>query len=799
MVSARASKAVTTTFVDDAAVVQRDESKIAHVDDSLTDLQDPQATPDNVISFLGKPIVLTRGNFSTTDVYTIFDSYNLPSALFTSTEGEIWKSKLHGFFGIRFDIRVKLVVNANKFQQGRYILGWTPLASPTPTTSNLKQIRTVYAHNSSLVQRTTVPHVELDLATNTSAEMLIPFVSVDSFYPINNIIAGVASNSLGYLSLYPYSPMLSPVGSTVANYTIYVSLENVKLFGSASAQAGISDREVSNKSNGPISGVANAVSRGFKEFGNIPLIGDYASGISWISDRISKTASIFGFSKPTAGDSIGKVQLMNAPSHSTVDGDSDSKALSFLNKPGVLPVQGLSGTEYDEMDFSFIKSKYAYFQQVNWLDSHPAQTLLASISVRPSVGELSTTVSGQNFINFTPVAFLSKPFRLWRGSLRFRFKLVKTEFHSGRLMFAFYPTTGISYTGNSSYVNRLIVDIREKNEVELIIPYLSQTPWKEANEATGLLYVTVVDPLVNPATVAPLITILMEISGGPDFEVACPKTMPYTPSVYVPQGYMNSEKANTAISEVIGNTEIKSNSVVHTSMTIGDKVSSVRSFIKRFVPIESTEIIAGSTLNTYTWGLFPDAIIMHNGTPSVPVFCADLISMWASCYALMSGGIRIRNILNQGLTNFDRPDEGSSNSCYLVYTNVNRTRILFDAVSLNVDVNDIRVFSQNVNNTITVEVPQYTKTYSRAVSDLIIFQDSIMPDYHQYQGNSSNTQYALVFATTKFATPPVDPNRTAHNLYRAGADDFNLSCFISIPPMIVTASYKHIGFGTTAV
>jgi hypothetical protein len=291
--------------------------------------------------------------------------------------------------------------------------------------------------------------------------MLIPFVSVDSFYPINNIIASEVSNSLGYLSLYPYSPLVSPTGSTVANYTVYISLENVQLFGSASAQVGVSDREVSNKSNGPISGLAKAVSKGFKEFSNIPLIGEYCLGVSWISDRISKTASIFGFSKPTAGDSITKMQLMNAPSHSTIDGDSDAKSLSFLSKPGTIPIQGLSGTQYDEMDFSFIKSKYAYFRQFNWADTNIAGDQLTSILIGPAIGITTTAISGVTYANFPPVSFLSAQFKYWRGSMRFRFKIVKTEYHSGRLEFGFFPSTELfAYTTDSAYVNRVIVDIR---------------------------------------------------------------------------------------------------------------------------------------------------------------------------------------------------------------------------------------------------------------------------------------------------------------------------------------------------
>lgn len=787
---------VTTTFVDDAVTVQRDETMVTHIDEALIMLQDPQESVDDIISFLKKPIVLETGTFAISDVYTIFNSFNLPSALFNSTAGLIWANKLQGFFGIRCDIRVKLVVNANKFQQGRYILGWTPLASPVANTSSLKNIQTVYAHNASLTARTTVPHVEIDLATESSAEMLIPFVSVDSFYPINNILGSNSTNSLGYLSVYPYSPLVSPTGSSSAYFTVYASLENVKLFGSASAQAGVSDREVSNKNNGPISGLAKAVSKGFKEFGNIPLIGEYCQGISWISDRISKTASIFGFSKPTAGDSIPKMQIMNIPSHTTVDGDSDAKALSYLSKPGTIPVKGLAGTEYDEMDFSFIKSKYAYFRTFEMTDVQATGTQLTSILVGPGIGQTSVTTLGNTYVNFTPVAFLAKQFRFWRGSIRFRFKIVKTEYHSGRIEVGFYPSTELySYTANSSYVNRAIVDIRDCTEMEFVIPYIHQRPWCTNDYYTGFVNVKVVDPLVRPASVSSSITFLVEISGGPDFEVAGPGAFDYVPAVYVPQGYYETENATSAISEVIGGSSIKSDPNVHTSMTIGDKVSSVRSLVKRFTPIESNIKISGSTMDTTQMCVIPDAVLFRaSNTAGESYFGGDTISLWASCYALMSGGIRLRNVTSSSLTDYTNKHSMDTNSAFLITHGSDTCRIVTDTAITSNHTSMHRAYCQYNNNCLTVEVPQYTRTFARAVSDLIMFQANTDNGLYGYKTTSSGTNFRVMFCAPASLTVTTQSAYTFHNIFRAAADDFNLSCFISVPPMIATTTFKAPAF-----
>jgi len=486
----------TTKFIDDADIVQRDETNVDYMNPQFLEQNDTQMTEQTLIDFLKKPIVFAQDNFSTTDTYSFFNSFSMPYFALNSASGALWMNKLVGYFGARFDMRFKIVVNANRFQQGRYILGWVPMGGCQGSTSNLRQLLFNNMHMATLVQRTTVPHVEIDLATQTSAELLIPFASTQLFWPINSVNNHSDTSCLGYINLYPYSPLISPTGSTVASYTIYLSLENVKLFGAASPQSSKQNIEISNKQNGPISGPALAISRGFKEFSSIPLISTYALGASWVADRISKVASIFGFSKPTQGDSHTKFILQNFPAHSTVDGDSEVKTLSLLSKPGTVPIKGHSTTNYDEMDFSYITRKYAYFLQFPWTTSQVAGAVLININVNPN-----KSVSVGNLQSNTPVAFVSGFFKYWRGSLKFRYKIVKTEFHSGRLQVSFFPNDEFLNTGQSYYVNRQILDIRDVVEFEVIVPYMARNPWQVAGTSIGQLRVEIVDPLVAPASV----------------------------------------------------------------------------------------------------------------------------------------------------------------------------------------------------------------------------------------------------------------------------------------------------------
>lgn len=790
------AKNSTTEFVDDHVMVVKDESHITHVDYSLTKMLNTQSNVASVTDYLNKPIVLTSGSFALTDTFSIFNTFSMPYAAFQASSALLWRQKLAGFFGIRMDMRFRLVVNANKFQQGRYMLGWTATGGNTPVTSNLKALRYLHAHNATLVQRTTVPHVELDLATQSVAEILIPYASVRSYYPLNSVLSAVDRYGLGFISLYPYDPLLAPTGSTTCGYTLYVSLENVELYGASSAQGGLSKREVSNKNNGPISGVAGAISRGFREFSSIPLIGEYAKGVSWIADRISNTAAIFGFSKPTAGDCIPKMCIVNAPSHTTVDGDSDSRTLSFLNQPGVVPLKGLSGIDYDEMDFSFIKSKYAWFRTVPWVIEAVVGTVITDIDVTPLTGTKNIIADGYDNFSYAPVTFLSKQFRYWRGSLKFKFKIVKTEYHSGRLQFAFFPTDDSVIVADAAYVNRIIVDIREHSEIELVIPFIHTNPWMITDLAkVGILRVTVVDPLVAPASVSPVINILIEIAGGEDFETAGPEDFNRTATVLTPQGLDGPRTEENIYSSVIGSAVVNSDPNIMSGLTIGDKVSSVRAFLKRFTPV--MKIVSNeTTMNVAGVVIAPDIILFATGTTAAPgdhTFAGDTLSAWASCYTFMSGGIRIRDVLDFGMTTGTSQALHTSVQASLSVSNTNQNSMILDSSNAG-DKNNHRIIQDCFNNnTVTVEVPQYTPTFARNMVDMIHFQQGSNTSSSLFTFGT-NTPYRVNITAPLGTSIGAFSGHTFHRIFRAAADDFNLSGFVSIPPFRNFDSSTNLAF-----
>lgn len=778
-----------TLFVDDANIVRRDESAVISVDSALLDIQNTDKDYQSIKSFLAKPIILQTGSFNVTDTFTFLNTIILPYPLFTALDSAVWVQKLSGIYGIRFDMRFRLVVNANRFQQGRYCLGYVALCSPQRSTSNLKEINVTNMHMGTLVQRTTVPHVELDLCQDTACELLVPFQSVQPFYNFQQFLRGVNDQALGSINIYPYSPLVSPAGSTTCGYTLYASLENITLFGAASAQGpkGLQDKELGNKSNGPISGVAHAISKGFKAFAQIPLLSEYALPVSWVADRVANVASVFGFAKPTQGDGHMKVTIMNAPNHNTIDGDSEARPMSYLSKPSVTLITGLSATQYDEMDFSYLVRKYAWFQTTAWTTGSISGTVLTTIPVKNTY---SVSLGGAT--HYQPVSFVSSFFSLWRGSIKFKIKVVRTEFHSGRIQIAFFPgTDGAVLTGNSVYVHRMIVDIRETPEMEFIVPYISQTTYSSWNTGVGSVVVSVIDPLVAPATVSSGVTLLFEVCGGEDFEVAIPRTFGQVPTMFVPQ----SGDVSTLFSQTIGCSEVTSNPNMSSATSVGDKISSFRSMLRRYYPLvfSSNDAATGQLMNVRFFSMNVDTIGIEGIGVVTTRGMPDYLSIIGSCYGMFRGGVRVRNVVNSAISTNAKPTAASIMKTFTAEitstANSNFYNWFFVTGSDNTQTpHNSHVHLQDLRNNsiVTTEVPQYSKYYARSVCDVI--NDTLVANTNRMNDsiNSSCTQTRLFFvAPVSSETGIVSANgRNLHNLFRALADDGDFSVFISVPPMV---------------
>lgn len=173
---------------------------------------------------------------------------------------------------------------------------------------------------------------------------------------------------------------------------------------------------------------------------------------------------------------------------------------------------GLDGK--DQMDIKSLVTRQSYLTQFTWSPSTAADTMLWNTRVGPALYR-----DNGDEIHPTPMAMVQNLFEKWQGTMKFRFQVVKSAFHKGRLLIRWDPnvtSAGIQY--NTVYSR--VIDIAEEDDFELEVgwgqsepflntSYLSSTApqafgtgkllYSSLSKWNGILDVVVLNPLVSPA------------------------------------------------------------------------------------------------------------------------------------------------------------------------------------------------------------------------------------------------------------------------------------------------------------
>lgn len=746
----------------------------------------------DIKTFLSKPVILVSNSFGVGDTVGTFASQLMPSTLISAFS--TMSNKLEGFLGFRATMVFRLTVNANPFQQGRYMLTWVPLGgSPGDATSLLHRS----SHTYTLVQRSTLPRAEIDIACETATELRIPYVSKLNFFPLASLNGAENFGSLGYLQIFPYVA-LNAVTNVVAGYTLWGHFEDIELIAAAVPQSSgkfsDSHKEAQSAGVAPLSNTLSLISKSAAVLSAAPGIGAYASSISWLSERLAKTAIVFGWSKPTNNAAVIYVQRGTLTNYSNMDAVDNCLPLSLSAKNEVHKCEGFSGTDVDEMDFSHFTSIPAWDSTYTWLPGTVSGTMIKNYKVGPLNNVLNTALVnfGVQVKNFIPMDFVANYFTYWRGSIVYKFKFVKTDYHSGRLAISFTPfekfTTAAQTTSLalSAFTHRHVVDIRETNEVSITIPYISSMPYRPTTgtqSSIGNLQIFVLDPLTGPASVASSISIITEICGGPDFEVAVPANVNQMPTYnVVPQsggafGKIADKNACNLTQAVLGVTNPCDDGYLNAAICVGEKVSSFRSLLKSYnMHLWTAAPVAAKFLNVRTFAapVYYDAV--GNAQPATT---CDLFGVLSSIYLFNRGGVRFK--VSGAITN----DQTIGNVPYYQMFNVLNAPTAYTALAATNGTGLTGVTNASYGNLLRTYV-HYTNNLSADVN---------VPAYHYMHSrigceelSNANIPISATYSTASksmisFAGGPGVNMSSTTTVHRAGSDDTNFGSFISIPPM----------------
>jgi len=149
------------------------------------------------------------------------------------------------------------------------------------------------------------------------------------------------------------------------------------------------------------------------------------------------------------------------------------------------------------------------FDTWSFTSSSAAGSVIKKYYVNPNT---CATVNGSTFYSYhTPLSAIAYNFSLWRGTIKYLFQIVCSQYTVGRLRFAWHPTHSeipSSFTeGEGDFISK-IVDFRGDTNVSFSVPYLREVIYcpsvdtftKSDSYSAGALSISIVNVVTSMST-----------------------------------------------------------------------------------------------------------------------------------------------------------------------------------------------------------------------------------------------------------------------------------------------------------
>lgn len=746
---------------------------------------------------LSRPILLSSFNWNISNVAgDNLYSANFPAVTLTHA---MYSSKINNFYGFRADIVLRLVCNAERFQQGRLLLNWFPQGDYMS-----QRYAQAVAHRTFMTQ---LPRVDFDCSGDTEVILKVPYVSPLSHY---NVVTG--EGQIGNAGVYVYSPLISPTGSAATIVQLWAYYENIHLDFPARPQSersvgrgralrkrtkNVAEKELEDMGGGPISKILGATSSLATALGRLPMLTAVMEPVSWASSILANTAASFGWSNPHNSQITNRMLCQQFAYCNNANGMDNSQNMGVLADALVAPVPDFCGTSLDEMSIQYIAQIPAFYADYQWTTSLGIDTYIFNLNVGPETFYNSATVNGNAVRYPTPLHAMAQPFAFWRGAINFHIKIVKTEFHSGRLLFVYEPGnhTDVLTVSTSEPLYKEILDLRLSNEFTVTVPYVSPYPYARTTNTHGRAILMVETPLRAPSTVNAAVTVIVEASGGPDIEFAGPQSCSFVPILnpqlspalvvgveddggsLEPQADMGMKtnlvngSANIAkVSEI--NEPTWSGGLAPAMLCIGEQITSLRTLLKRSTLWFSFDGAGGG----WGWVMNPNRVAV-NPNPAAAAATAfnqsDLYDYFGVMFGYKRGGMRVRfynSSTTQTQQHYGALFYPSAATPLNLPTSVGTTA----AANYVGSTTDTVYAAETCGAGIEVEVPQYT--YLPFSVNTI----GVMPA-GTTDNNTLDYSFNLVVAANIQATNP--------RIFRQISEDFSFGYFLGTLPLVTTTVF----------
>lgn len=558
-------------------------------------------------AFCARPIKVSEINWTTAS--GSFDVTIDPWSLVV--DNVYLKKRIEGYRLLHGKLHVRIVMNGNPFLYGMAMAAYYPRESGS--TKTMKQATGVDAITCEMSMK---PFIFLNPTSSEAGEMVLPFFSPDNWIDLT----GSNISKMGRLRIRSMNDLKhSNASSGSVQITIFAWLDGAVLAAPTQSIYGDYTVQSGDEYDSKPSAMASSVAKAAGSLARIPVIGRYARSTQIMASMLSSLAASFGFARPTVLDELCRFKHLGNGNMANTDQSEAVVKLSLDSKQelSIDPRTTGLGSD-DELLISSIVSRYGFMRTSEWSPSQSDGTVLATIRVNPLL-YVADTVSGAaapTIINL-PCCTVAAMFRNWKGTMKYRFQIVASALHRGRLRIHYDPCESATEPGyNQSYTR--IIDLASQRDFEFEVSWNASKGWLQndlswySNPRSATLHsgasfqpayhngsvtLTIVNALTSPdPTIMQSVYINMFACAGDDFELAEPTDLGITNLCYVPQsgvelgvyecqsgieqeasvGTMELSYSIPAVGHKLGSTDPSNHSY------FGESVVSLRSVLKRY-------------------------------------------------------------------------------------------------------------------------------------------------------------------------------------------------------------------------
>ena len=421
-------------------------------------------------SFFERPILVKE--YAWAPGMLFWERFN-PWELFFNNSRNV--NRLANFNLMRSRLCIKFVVNGNGFYYGRLLASYNPL----PGFDQVSKDRGLGLGVDS-IGASQKPHIYINPTECQGGSLCVPFAHYQNALRIPD----AQWSEMGEITVRQLNMLknvnVAPAVGQELTVSVFVWAEDISLSVPTSSNPttivpqGLEEIVPQSDEYGdtPVSAVASTVARVAGTLTNVPFIGKFAKATQLGAGFVGDIGKLFGFSRPAIIDPIklyvpryvGGLANVNTPD--AVDKLSLDVKQELTVDPSVVGVSSA-----DEMGIVAIAKRQSYYTTFPWDTAGNvyagAGTKLFQTQVMPTVFQtLLPSNTPLTEYHLTPCGMVALPFKYWGGSMEFRFQIVSSNFHRGRLRIVWDPdsmTGGASSSGYNTMYTR-IVDIADMRD-----------------------------------------------------------------------------------------------------------------------------------------------------------------------------------------------------------------------------------------------------------------------------------------------------------------------------------------------